>query len=752
MRPELPEPNEAKLNDTRVVDVRTRVDSTLLTRRNVASGTRRLARLGDRLGSPTALAASVLVLVSTVGLVSTISTYRALQRSGHHSADASLSRRAAQLRESLSGAFGTADPLLAELVPMVTQYEPGTSFEPILQRMRVLGTERRGMAWISASFPDGSFAGIYLDEDGRILATESRTGTPHGTERQMDFDASHRLREVSTQPTDYDPRTRGFYQLAERGGTSAWTAPYPFLPHLRTGVTRVEPVFRTRPAADATPPLRRELAGVLTYDLDTTELAKLLDRPIVRHERLAVVTDDGAVLAFTGTRLPRQVDRSQTIPLRIANLHDAALSRAARVVRERGPSSRSRITSDGRWFHVDRRTLLRLGDQRISLLSVLPEDELYAPARREAFAGVLITAITALAGLALALALAANIARLRRKRVEAELEVARAQARVAELGSYQLISQIGSGGMGEVWRARHKLLARDAALKLIRADDRPDSHASERNQRFFDEAKTLARMRSIHTVAVYDFGIADDGRYFLAMELLDGLDLDELVRRYGPLPPSRTAGVLAQICDSLAEAHDAGLVHQDIKPANVYLCQLAEALDLVKVLDFGLTRAIGKRHGSSNTVEGTPAFMAPEQATGGSVGPAADLYAVGCVGYWLLTGRFAYEADTSADLMRAHVSSPVPQLPDDVIDRSPPALVQLITRCLAKKPDRRPSSARALASALRAVALDCEETFTRADRAAFWGNLNAARTELTKRSHENSQTLEGPSLTIRVQR
>lgn len=299
-----------------------------------------------------------------------------------------------------------------------------------------------------------------------------------------------------------------------------------------------------------------------------------------------------------------------------------------------------------------------------------------------------------------------------------------AHEKLSELGRYELLALIGSGAMGDVYRARHTLLAREAALKLIRSGEEDDE--DEERERFFLEARRLAAMHSLHTVTVYDFGVAKDGRYFLAMELLTGLDLDALVRVHGPQPATRVACMLAEICDSLAEAHEAGLVHQDIKPANVFVCRLAESLDVVKVLDFGLTRAIGRRRNDGLT-EGTPAYMAPEQAMGEAPGPAADLYSVGCVGYFLLTGRQPYEGTDSAELMRAHVSASAPELHPHIRERLPPAFVQLLTRCLAKKPDRRPSSARALASALRTLTFEGETSFGRETCEAFWTRYDEAR-------------------------
>src|SRR5512138_1005983 len=196
-------------------------------------------------------------------------------------------------------------------------------------------------------------------------------------------------------------------------------------------------------------------------------------------------------------------------------------------------------------------------------------------------------------------------------------------SRARELGSYRLVEPLGAGGMGEVWRAEHRMLARPAAIKLIRPEILGPGDTDGRQvllQRFEREAQATALMRSAHTVELYDFGVTDEGTFYYVMELLDGLDLSQLVKLSGPVPPERAVHFLRQICDSLGEAHATGLIHRDIKPANVYVCRHGRKLDFVKVLDFGLVKRGAERDGNSeqatldNLAGGTPAFMSPEQA------------------------------------------------------------------------------------------------------------------------------------------
>src|SRR5690349_8509296 len=189
--------------------------------------------------------------------------------------------------------------------------------------------------------------------------------------------------------------------------------------------------------------------------------------------------------------------------------------------------------------------------------------------------------------------------------------------------------------MGEVWRARHRMLARPAAIKLIRRIGAGDARAGvspEALRRFEREAQVIARLRSPHTVELFDFGIAADGAFYYVMELLDGLDADTLLRRFGPTSPERAVYLLRQVCHSLSEAESCGLVHRDIKPANIFLCRYGEEFDFVKVLDFGIVKSAGQAgdagpgHTQENAVHGTPAFIAPEQAMGSALDGRADIY------------------------------------------------------------------------------------------------------------------------------
>lgn len=291
------------------------------------------------------------------------------------------------------------------------------------------------------------------------------------------------------------------------------------------------------------------------------------------------------------------------------------------------------------------------------------------------------------------------------------------------MGSYQLEERLGEGGMGEVWKAHHGMLARPAAVKLIRPDmlTRGDQESAEAALlRFEQEARATAQLRSPHTVEVFDFGRADDGRVYYVMELLDGIDLATLVQEFGPQPPARVAAILGQVCHSLDEAHAAGLVHRDIKSANLLLCRYGRDHDFVKVLDFGLVRAADAPPGDSQLTHagqplGTPSFMSPEMIDGQTVDGRADLYALGCVAYELLTGSPPFEGANVVATMVKHVGeAPVPPS-----RRAPasihPSLEAAVLACLAKAPGDRP-----------ATAGDLRKLLDRIEFAEPWGPMQAA--------------------------
>ncbi|HZL85199.1 MAG TPA: protein kinase [Candidatus Krumholzibacteria bacterium] len=295
------------------------------------------------------------------------------------------------------------------------------------------------------------------------------------------------------------------------------------------------------------------------------------------------------------------------------------------------------------------------------------------------------------------------------------------------LGSYRLVRQIGAGGMGEVWLGQHQLLARPAAIKLIRQEVSSGKDRAALTQRFQREAQVTAKLRSPHTVELYDFGVGDDSTFYYVMELLVGMDLKSIVERFGPLPPERVVMLLAQACLSLAEAHEMSLVHRDIKPANLFVTHLGSEFDYLKVLDFGMVKVEpGEEtlhlsvHG---IVQGTPAFIAPEAVLAApDIDGRADLYSLGCAAYWLLTGRPVFEVSTATSMLIHHVQKP-PRPPSAIAEQSiPSALDALVLRCLEKEARNRPDNAVALLEELRRIPF--ERPWTN-DSARHWWQLHA---------------------------
>jgi serine/threonine-protein kinase len=269
------------------------------------------------------------------------------------------------------------------------------------------------------------------------------------------------------------------------------------------------------------------------------------------------------------------------------------------------------------------------------------------------------------------------------------------------LGQYTLDSKIGEGGNGAVYRAHHALLRRPTAIKLML----PDRVGAETIDRFEREVQAMSQLTHWNTVAVYDYGRNSDGFFYYAMEYLDGIDLENLVIDFGPQPADRVISILGQVCNALNEAHRRNIIHRDIKPANIILCERGDVPDVAKVVDFGLAKEIDATDGdATRSILGTPAYIAPEAVTDpASIGPSADLYALGAVGYFLLTGRRVFEAKTNVDLCIQHVTA-TPKPPSTMTKNAiPPELESLILRCLAKSPAARPASAAELGKLLRGV-------------------------------------------------
>ena len=288
-----------------------------------------------------------------------------------------------------------------------------------------------------------------------------------------------------------------------------------------------------------------------------------------------------------------------------------------------------------------------------------------------------------------------------------------------ELGQYSLKQMIGRGGMGEVYMAEHRLIKRPCAVKLIRGDRARDPKAIARFER---EVQTAANLTHWNSVNVYDYGHTDDGTFYFVMEYLPGMSLQELVEQHGPLPAERTIYFLRQVCSALQEAHDMKFVHRDLKPANIFAAHLGGEYDVAKLLDFGLAKDVDSNESAEltmmGTIAGSPLFMAPETATGDSEPDArSDIYSLGCVAYYLLTGSPPFPGDQPIKVLMAHASQVAPKL-SDVSAGVPHDLERVILQCLEKSPADRPQSA----TELETLISECRDSdgWSRSKAKSWW--------------------------------
>jgi serine/threonine-protein kinase len=314
-----------------------------------------------------------------------------------------------------------------------------------------------------------------------------------------------------------------------------------------------------------------------------------------------------------------------------------------------------------------------------------------------------------------------------------------------ELGPYVLKKKLGSGGMGHVYMAEHRLLKRMCAVKLIHPDKAEDREMLDRFER---EVKSTARLTHPNTVRVFDYGHTRGGRFYYSMELLEGLNLWQFVEKFGPMPPERVIYVLKQICGALHESGSEGLVHRDIKPSNIFLAERGHTYDVAKLLDFGLVRpalkeAVGMKRVSTR-IHGSPDFMSPEQAEGIEPDVRGDLYSLGAVGYYLLTGHPPFRDRNPIMLIVAHATTPVPDFAEIGVD-VPQDLARVILTCLEKKPEDRYRSAREVLIALEG----CEhaDRWTWCDAEDWWQRHVPDATRASGKSMSDDQPVDSHRVT-----
>ncbi len=700
-------------------------------------------RIGRALASPLGVLITLPLLVVAVGVGIMLVGRDATRSATHSMARHQLSEQAKSVQADVAFALDQADPLMKLVRVLADRQRP---VEDVLVRLHDLMAGRPGVAFLSISFPDGTFRGAQLTPDKKIEVQES---TVLPAIARWYVVSNGVLQPARTEPHNYDPRTRGFYKLATTQKARAWTEPYTFFKSHETGITCTEPVY------DAA----GEVRAVLTVDFHVGALSSFVARPALDEARTLVYTGDGTILAYPAADTLGLPDSDKV--LRAADLKDPALDALFAAQKARSPDALRFLelnATDGEYLA----SVAPIGGKRAGIAvpldwyvaTVVPSRTLLGPTRKLERSSILASAGALGIAVGLALVLAWNLLRMRRQVVTAREEARSAQQRAKELGSYRLVAKLGAGGMGEVWRAEHRLLARSAAIKLIRPEVMFAEAADEVRERFRREAQVLASMKSRHTIAIFDYGVTNEGTFFYVMELLDGLDLEQLIVRYGAQPSARVIDMLAQACQSLAEAHDAGLYHRDIKPPNLYLCRAADEVDIIKLLDFGIVQTVSEMpdaakvvmlsvkapvHDSSPSLRdsspsletpkltqmgamlGTPGFMAPEQILGMQIDGRADLYALGCVAWWLLAGGEVFSRKGGEQkVLHRHIYDELPNLRSVVRGWLPPELEEIVYAMLAKEADQRPVDARELARALRAIKIPDDYVWTQERAQAWW--------------------------------
>jgi serine/threonine protein kinase len=693
----------------------------------VSGETRLFTRIAAAAGSPLGVLLLVPGIVLAIGAWLTVLGHHSLEESSLALGLAQLRARNVIIARQIGLALGQSDALLDRLRSLARVHTPDAPLSAVAFPLRDMLQGRAGVAYVSISFPDGTFQGAYVHDDGSIRFQDSRV-MPDGTHiHRYGTDDRRGLLELGEERSSYDPRQRGFYTLATTSRGAAWTAPYLFFKTHYTGVTRTEAVR----APDGS------VSAVLTVDFDVNELSRYLERIPLAGSRVLLYADDGTLLAD-----PADAERIRVLPsaadrtLQIRDLKDPVLDAFFAAQKSHDLAT---LVAGGRRFMTN---VASVGDPSLGwhVASFVPEDILLEPAHAYQRRARIVGLLSVLVAVGIAYLFSRHIVRMRRENAEARAAATRAAAEAKDLGSYRLSTRLGAGGMGEVWRAEHRLLARQAAIKLIRSDGDTGPEAHERFRR---EAQTLASLRSRNTIELFDYGITDDGTFFYVMELLDGMDLETLVLRHGPQAPARVCSLLMQACSSLAEAHASGLVHRDIKPANLYVCRQADEVDVLKVLDFGLVRSLADAPSSGRSLEelarelesgavplakltaagavmGTPDYMAPEQILGQDTDARADIYALGCVAYFALTGMLPFHGRDAMAIMMAHLTEEAPPLASRCERRLPARLVEIVASCMAKEASRRPPSASVLRRDLALVEFDRDAAWTEEDAADWW--------------------------------
>ena len=682
-------------------------------------------RVGQSLASPLSVLILVPALVVGVGTFMALTGQRSLRASIDTMAEARFGDQTAYASRHIETTLGQAGSLLDSFRAFVRSHGGDPRTEDVSDFLRTLMHGRHGLSFASFGTVDGRFIGAYYDDEARLWLTE-RNVLADGSTPLKDYRVPAVGPPILTREVDdsgYDVRVRPFFEQARAGQQRVWTDPYVFFDSGVPGITCAEPYLD----ADG------EFLGVLSVDFNLNDLSEFVaNLETVPSGRIFVYSTDGTLLAHPGAHHEFGRDaRGAGDLMRAEDLGDPVLEAFFDSVPTAGVGSRQPfdfLAGDESYLAAVSTCVL---DQRVTWYvgAVAPQSTFMAPVRSHLLGTMRIAGVALLVALFVASLFAVNLVRSRQEVALARAAARAAKKEVQDLGSYRLLHKIGEGGMGEVWRGEHRLLARPAAIKLIHGEAMKGlsgGKVAELLASFEKEARVTASLSSPYTVRLYDYGVSRDGVFFYVMELLDGIDLQTLVDHFGPQPLGRVVHILRQVCSSLAEAHDKNLVHLDVKPANVLLCRRGDEVDVAKVLDFGLVKVRSEHlaaedRGREELIAGTPAYMAPERGIGSpDVDGRADIYSVGCLAFWLLAGRSVFETSSPTVMLRHHVQSTPEALSLVASQAVPPELDQLVTMCLSKSATHRPTDARALRQLLDDVPVPRAQQWDEDAARAWW--------------------------------
>ncbi|HXS17171.1 MAG TPA: protein kinase, partial [Polyangiaceae bacterium] len=504
-------------------------------------------RLTRALASPWGILIVFPGLVLILGVFLTWLARDALMGSNLELARTRMSDQARLVAEHLESALGQADVVLDELQSMAPGLTASSPPQDVALALKRLIMGRPGASYVSISFPDGTFEGAFVDEDGALRFQVSRILTGYTEERVYDYTARETLTLRELRKSNYDPRQRSFYKQAVLATHAVWTDPYPFARTGDTGITRTAAVRTEGPTPHA----------VLTIDFDVRRLSPLLKRQDEqtrsneRSERPILYHNDGTILADPHVRLRKGPAQGSVGLLNVRSAHDPVLSAFFEHGSERRrPGFSTFSTPHGPYLAATAQLSAKSGlDWSVAFIA--PEESFLASLNTYLRRSYVLAGVALLLATFVSSSFARLIVRVRKEASDAREAARLARKEARELGSYRLVRRLGVGGMGEVWLAEHRLLARQAAIKLIKQSAQNDLA----QERFRREAQSLAQLRSRNTIDLFDYGVTEDGTFFYVMELLDGVDLETLVVRYGPQHPARVVNILIQACRSLAEAH-----------------------------------------------------------------------------------------------------------------------------------------------------------------------------------------------------